>query len=240
MSDVLSKCVDLPCQNTNAKEHNVYIVENSGIIRATLRKHICQSSGIKVAGESLYSENYTQKVQDSRANVILFSSFVKNERNLQAVKDIKKDLPLIKPIILTPEIDEEEFCQTVIAGAKGYCAQNSEADELLRAIKIVSKGGCYYDNNMGNFIFRIIFHMGQMKQLPIDKPVEEQFDLTSREFEVIMVAGRCKNYDEIAKRLCISRHTVKMHLSSIYRKLGVKNKLEAIMKIHSKFYEFRF
>ena len=74
---------------------------------------------------------------------------------------------------------------------------------------------------MGNFIFRMIRHMGHLKQLPIDKPVEEQFDMSERELEVIKAAAITRTYKEAGELLCISPNTVKMHLSKIYRKLGV-------------------
>lgn len=233
-------CLGLSCSIDYSKAHNVFIVEDSKIIRAGLRQHINNKKAFCIVRESSYSSDIVQEAYDSKTNVILFSSFTKNKDNLEIVKEVKKNIPLVKSIILAQEADEEEFCQTIMAGAKGYCSQNCNPDELMRAINIVSSGGCYFDSDMGNFIFRIINHMGQMKQLPIDKPVEEQFGLTDRELEVIAAAAVCENYVHMGKALNISPHTVKMHLSNTYKKLGVKNKLEAILKLHNKIYEFKF
>ena len=64
--------------------------------------------------------------------------------------------------------------------------------------------------------------------------------MSERELEVIKAAAITRTYKEAGELLCISPNTVKMHLSKIYRKLGVDTKLEAILKMQSKIYEFKF
>lgn len=225
--------------NCSAK-NAVFIVENDKIVRSNLREQIRCANKFRLAGEMPYGESIADELAQVSPNVVIFSSFTGSDEQYRHIKKVHSEFPLIKKVVLSKNIDETEFCSSIVAGVKGYCSINSEISELIRAIEIVSKGGAYYDNSMSNFIYRLISHMNQMRQLPIDKPIEEQINLTDRELEVISVAATCDDYDDIANTLHISKHTVKMHLTSIYRKLGVKNKLQAILKIQSKIYEFKF
>ncbi len=234
-------CASSPQSSTDCRNKSVvFLVDNDKIVRSKLREQFNNSSLFRVAGEASYSAPYTDDLFDISPNVVVFSSFCGSKEQYGDIKKIHTDMPLVKKFVLSSNIDEAEFCTTVISGVKGYCSLNCESWELLRAIRIVAGGGAYYDINMSNFIYRLISHMNQLRQLPIDKPVEEQFNLTEREMDVIMVAPYCDDYDEIAQKLCISKHTVKMHLTSIYRKLGVKNKLQAILKLQNRIYEFKF
>lgn len=224
------------CSSKNA----VFIVESDKVVRSNLREQIKCANKFRLAGEMPYVENITDELAQVSPNIVIFSSFIGSDEQYSHIKKVHNEFPLIKKVVLAKNVDEAEFCSSVVAGVKGYCSINSEISELIKAIEIVSKGGSYYDNSMSNFIYRLIKHMNQMRQLPIDKPIEEQIDLTDRELEVISVAATCDDYDDIAQTLHISKHTVKMHLTSIYRKLGVKNKLQAILKIQNKIYEFKF
>ncbi len=224
----------------NRNKSAVFIIESDKIIRSKLRGQFISSKKICVVGESSYCDNCSDSIYELKPNIVVFSSFSGAEFQYDTVKKVHFEQPLIKKVVLSKNVDEAEFCSTVVAGVKGYCSQNCEADELIRAIDLVSQGGAYYDSSMSNFIYRLISHMNQMNQLPIDKPIEEQINLTERELEVISVAARCDDYEDIGRVLCISRHTVKMHLTSIYKKLGVKNKLQAILKLQNRMYEFKF
>ena len=224
----------------NSKKSAVFIVESDKIVRSNLREHIKRVNKFRLAGEMPYIDSITDELAQVSPNIVIFSSFTGSDEQYMQIKKVHYELPLIKKLVLSKNVDESEFCSTVVAGIKGYCSIDTEISELIKAIEIVSRGGAYYDNSMSNFIYRLISHMNQMRQLPIDKPIEEQIDLTDRELEVISVAATCDDYEDIARTLHISKHTVKMHLTSIYRKLGVKNKLQAILKIQNKIYEFKF
>ncbi len=218
----------------------VYIVENDIISRTKLRDKINSIKKFCIVGESLYKDNYLNNLYECSPNVVIFSSFLGLKEQYEEIKVLHKQMPLVKKLVLSANVDEEEFCATIISGAKGYCSLECDINELMTAIDFVSKGNAYFDNSMSNFIHRLISHMNQMHQLPIDKPIEEQINLTERELEVISLAAQCDDYEDIGRTLCISRHTVKMHLTSIYKKLGVKNKLQAILKLQNKIYEFKF
>ena len=231
-----SQKVKNKCQKNNA----IYLVESNKIIRSKLRERLKNADKFCIVGEAAYEDDYSEYLYKIAPNIVIFSSFSGSESQYKHIKKVHSESPLIKKVVLSQCVDEAEFCTSIIAGVKGYCSQNCETDELLRAIELISRGNSYYDNSMSNFICRLITHMNQMHQLPIDKPIEEQIDLTDRELEVISIAAQCDDYEDIGRVLCISKHTVKMHLTSIYKKLGVKNKLQAILKIQNKIYEFKF
>lgn len=219
----------------------ICLIENNKITRADLRERFNSFKSFKVNCETTYCDkDYLDKIHTSKSNIVILSSFRGEKDNLDMIKEINKNMPLVKPIVMTDTPDEEEFCFSVLNGAKAYCNQLNTADEMERILIKVANGECYCDESMANFIYRVINHMGQMSQFPIDKPLDEQIRISNREYEVIDALLRTNSQEEAAKLLFITKNTVKMHLKKIYRKLNVNNQLKAILKLQGRLYEFKF
>ena len=95
-----------------------------------------------------------------------------------------------------------------------------------------------FPSRLSKFVFRLLCTLGdKLKPCHFDKSPDEQFNLTRRELEVASVMSESSQYKDVAKKLHISNDTVKMHMSHIYKKLGVSTKHEAILKLQSKILE---
>ena len=215
----------------SAKETNVFIVDSNKLLRASLRHKIFEANTLKRAGECSYEDNFISKISESSPDVVIFSSFVYNKETLLQLEKIKQDNPLLKIIIITKSTDENEFFKLVKFGIRAYCLNNYPDEKLKFIIKRVINGEHYFDECMCNLFARLISNMPNVECLPIDKPVDEQFGITQREQEVLLSAIKYNTYKEIGKHLFISRHTVKVHLTNVYRKFNVNNKLDAILKM---------
>ena len=222
-----------------SERKTIFIVDNNLINRAKLRNQIRLSSKYLVIGESEYC-NYYDKVCLINPNVLIFSSFSNFAINESIILSIRKDFPLLKILVITNDFDEKEFLQAVNAGVCGYLSAESSFEEIVYAIdEIINYGACF-DKRLNRFIFRVMNAMCEnLKTNHFDKSPDEQYSLTRRELEVASVMSESAKYSDVALKLHISQDTVKMHMSHIYKKLGVSTKHEAILKLQSKILEFK-
>ncbi len=222
-----------------SEKKTIFLVDNNVISRARLRNSIRLSNKYMIIGESEY-DNYFDKISLFNPNVLIFSSCSDIIKNSVHLERVKRDFPLIKLIIIAKEIDENEFLHAVNAGVAGYFSINTEPDELVQLIDDAIVLGAAFDRTLSKFVFRLLCTLGdKLKPCHFDKSPDEQFNLTHRELEVASVMSESSQYKDVAKKLHISNDTVKMHMSHIYKKLGVSTKHEAILKLQSKILEFK-
>ncbi len=217
----------------------IFIVDNNVINRARLRNCIRACGKYMVIGEAQYCD-YLQKISLVNPNILVLHSFRDVAKNEDLIKKIKQDYPLIKLFIIVDEIDENDFLCAIKAGVSSYFSCENSFEEIVAAIDDVIAYGASFDPKLNRFVFRVLNTMGEnLHPCHFDKAPSEQFNLTKRELEVACVMSESSQYKDVAMKLHISNDTVKMHMSHIYRKLGVSTKHEAILKLQSKILEFK-
>ena len=217
----------------------IFIVDNNAINRAKLRNSIRLCGKYMVIGESEYY-NYLDKIYLVNPNVLVLSSFYELKNNSDIIKKIKMDFPLLKILLVTSEFDESDFLFALNLGISGYLSADCTLEEIVCAIDDIVNFGACYDKRLNRFVFRVMNTISNsLKPCHFDKAPAEQFNLTRRELEVASVMSDSSKYSDVAQKLYISQDTVKMHMSHIYRKLGVSTKHEAILKLQSKILEFK-
>jgi DNA-binding NarL/FixJ family response regulator len=130
---------------------------------------------------------------------------------------IKREHPDVEVIALTSVLDDESVVNAIRAGATGYLLKDTEADELIRAIKAASRGQVQLSPQAAALLMREI-------RAP-DTPEK----LTERETEVLRLIARGNSNKEIADTLYISETTVKTHVSNILMKLGLPSRTRAAL-----------
>lgn len=213
------------------KEREVFVVDSNKLCRASLRRKVFESENLIRAGECSYEDDIVTKISEASPDLAIFSSFVLSDELFTKLEKIKIENPLLKIFIITRAPDETEFFKLAKLGIRAYCLSNYPEEKLEFIIRKVLNGDYYFDECMSNFFAKVISNMSALGCMPIDKPVDEQFGVTEREQEVLLSAIKYNTYKEIGKHLFISKHTVKVHLTSIYRKFNVNNKLDAILKM---------
>ncbi|NLJ97825.1 MAG: response regulator transcription factor [Tissierellia bacterium] len=128
-----------------------------------------------------------------------------------------------KVIMLTIHEDREYLFETMNMGANGYILKDSDANSLIKAIKSVNNGGTYIQPSIKSIL--------SDRRTNIDKESNEELlkvkSLTNREYEVLTLIAEGLNNRKIAERLYISEKTVKNHVSSIFKKLEVNDRIQA-------------
>jgi DNA-binding NarL/FixJ family response regulator len=142
---------------------------------------------------------------------------------IKATELVKQKFPQIKIIMLTVFDDEENIFKSIMAGADGYLLKDESAENLHKGIIEIMDGGAPMSPS-------IAFKALKILRSPVAASRETTFDhqLTPREIEVLEQLSKGLNYAEISDNLFISPATVRKHIENIYRKLQVRNKLEAV------------
>lgn len=136
---------------------------------------------------------------------------------IEGVQKIKQQLPELNIIMLTIHEDDEAIFSAICAGAIGYLVKGLPPVQLLDAITEAHQGG----SPMSPGIARKIIRSFQPQQA---------HSLSERELEVLKLLCEGDNYSAIAKKLFISGNTVRSHIKSIYKKLEVNSRAEAVLK----------
>jgi two-component system nitrate/nitrite response regulator NarL len=167
------------------------------------------------------------------AILILDLSFPKLGRG-SAVSTIQQLSPTTKTIILSKAPDEKEGVFMLKAGAKGYCKNDMDPALIKKVVAMVPKGEIWVERKV---IHHLIEEMASLtKRLPKEAPANANHleHLTPREREIVhQVAGGASN-KEIANRLNVTEATIKAHLTAVFRKLGLSDRLHLAIFVNNR------
>ncbi|AET70514.1 response regulator containing a CheY-like receiver domain and an HTH DNA-binding domain [Desulfosporosinus orientis DSM 765] len=154
----------------------------------------------------------------SRLNpeIIFLDLKLKDECGFDLISDVKNLNPNCKVIILTSSLDPGDFKRASEFGVDGYIIKDAMPEEIVNAVRLVSKGRKYYDPSIMEIL---------MKQ----EKLNNMEQLTTRELDVLAMLGKGLNNKEIGKGLFITEYTVKKHISQIFGKLGLSCRTQAAL-----------
>lgn len=158
-------------------------------------------------------------------DVILMDIQMPEMNGITATEIIKSKYPHIKIIMLTVFDDDENIFNAIKAGANGYLLKEIDAENLHKCILEVVNGGAPMTPSIALKTLNLL-----RNPLTVESNNElEEIKLTTRETEILEQLSKGLNYNEIADNLIISPSTVRKHIENIYKKLQVRNKMEAVL-----------
>ncbi|MCI0534975.1 MAG: response regulator transcription factor [Verrucomicrobiales bacterium] len=156
-----------------------------------------------------------------KPDVVLMDINLGGASGIDCVRALKRKVPEIQVLMLTVYEDSEKIFQSLIAGASGYLLKRAPKEQLLRAVTDVHQGGAPFTSNIARKVVQYF------QELPSAKELET---LTPREREILDQLARGCLYKEIASHLGIALDTVRKHVRSVYEKMHVRSRSEAIAK----------
>lgn len=163
-------------------------------------------------------------------DVILMDIEMPEMDGIQATFEVKNLYPHIKVLILTVFDDDDKIFRAIQNGASGYLLKEETPETIFNSIKIVMEGGATMSPSIAAKILNLLSQADLKKQEQVKNKSPEDFDLSTREIEVLEKLKAGKDYKEIASDLFISPSTVRKHIENIYLKLQVHNKMQAVQK----------
>ena len=209
-----------------AKDANIriLIVDDHLLVRTGLRMLIDNESDMTVVGKAATRSEALALAESEKPNVVLLDIDLGNENGLDFLAELHDVLPNVRVLVLTGLRDIESHRRAARLGAAGVVLKEHAAEVLLKAIKKVHQGELWLDRSMMGTLLR------EMTQGPsVDEEAAKISTLTPRERDVLaLIAEGLKNKD-IGARLFISETTVTHHLSSVFAKLDVSDRLELVL-----------
>jgi DNA-binding NarL/FixJ family response regulator len=202
-------------------EIRVTIFDDNNDIRDSLAILFNTTSGFVLGGAFSHAAEAPAYIEATLPDVVLMDIDMPGTDGIQALKNIRKLFPDLHVIMLTIFHDDDKIFDAICAGANGYVLKTKTLDEIVSAVREVVAGG----SPMTPSIARKVL---QLFQRNIGPQKDSDYNLTSREKEVLKFLVDGDSYKMIADKLKISYPTVNSHLTNIYRKLHVNSMGEAI------------
>jgi DNA-binding NarL/FixJ family response regulator len=204
----------------------VSIVEDSHGTRESLTEILQRAPILSLVGAHSDGEAALQKIPSENPDVVLMDINLPRMNGIECVGRLKEVLPKIQVLMLTTYEESDLIFDSLRNGASGYLLKNMPPAELIQSIEQVHHGGAPMSMQIAR---KVVSHFRQIK-----KPQSDHDNLTKREQEILALLAKGYYYKEIAEQLGITLSTVRAHLHSVYEKLHVQSRTEAVVKYLNK------
>lgn len=199
----------------------ILLADDHALVRQGIKELLTSQTEFEIVGEAATGTEALESALETRPDLVLLDIHMPDGDGLWATTEITRELPSTRVLILTVSTEDEHLKETLRRGAAGYLLKSSAADTLFQAIREVIRGETTVPGTMAG---RILASLGQSDET---QGAGREAGLSAREQEVLRLLSQGSTNREIAQALEISENTVKAHLKSILRKLGVTNRVEA-------------
>ena len=203
-----------------AKETRILITDDHPVVREGLSAMLSRQKDIIVVGEAKNGYEAVEMAAERLPDIILMDLRMPEMDGVEAIRRIKAVNPEIQFIILTTYDDDEYIFQGIEAGAKAYLLKDTPREELFKAIRAIRQGESLIDPSITSRVLNRLTELSKQVQTPEI--------LSDRELEVLALIAKGTSNKEIAGTLTISQSTVKTHIQSIFQKLEVNDRTEAV------------
>jgi NarL family two-component system response regulator LiaR len=202
----------------------VLLADDHIVVRQSLRQFLEHERDLEVVGEAGNGEEAVQLTAQLKPDVTVMDIAMPNVNGIEATKRIKISNPSTSVLALTAYDYDQYIFALLEAGAAGYLLKDVSGQELIEAIRAVRRGDCVLHPAVARKVLTRFRHSSADRGGDARKGI-----LTARECEVLKRAARGMWNKEIAEELFLSLSTVEAHLSSIFNKLGVSSRTEAVV-----------
>lgn len=209
----------------------ILLVDDQRLFRQGLRSLLEQEKDLKVVGEAADGQDAFTLVQETKPDIILMDVEMPKLDGIHATRLILERYPDIRILILSVHNEDERVISAIRSGASGYILKDADHKEFIKIIRSTFTGERISSPFLANLTSRILFKMHDSPEVDkeMEREIKEKFSLTGREEEILTSLLKGKSNKEISDIMCVSTETVKSHLQNIYRKLGVKSRMEAAL-----------
>ena len=211
----------------------VLIVDDQEMIRESLELMLNSRVNIEVIGSAVDGKDAISRAKRGKPDVILMDIRMPGMDGIECMKVIKGFQPKTKVIILTTFDDDEYIYESLKHGADGFLLKGASINELVKAIELISAGGAIVDTGVSSKVISLFKKMAKADYL-LKSSNEEYDNLADNEVKIIQTVGRGLSNKEIAKQLNFTEGTVRNYISSILKKMELRDRTQiAIFAIQS-------
>lgn len=200
----------------------VAIIEDNHTLRRSLCNLIGQAEGMVCVASLGNLLNVVSEFRKVLPDIVLMDIGLPNISGIEGVRTVRENFDSIQVLMFTVFEDDEKIFEAIKSGASGYLLKKSSPGEIVEAIRSLYYGGAPMSANIARKVIESFQH-------PLIKP-KEDFQLTTRETEILHSLIEGMSYKKLAEKYFISISTVRTHIRHIYEKLHVNSKSQAVAK----------
>ncbi|MDX2041912.1 MAG: response regulator transcription factor [Acidobacteriota bacterium] len=201
---------------------NILLADDHNIVRQGLRALLQSEPHFRLVGEASDGIEAVRLAERLKPDVLITDVMMPGLNGLEVARQVSRSLPNTRVIILSMYTNDAYVLEALKNGALGYVLKDSEASDLIQAVKEVINGNRYLSPPLSERALEL--YMRKVESVP-DDPYEL---LTTREREVLQLVAEGRTSAEIANRLFISPRTAEGHRANLMRKLNLQNNADLI------------
>jgi DNA-binding NarL/FixJ family response regulator len=200
----------------------ILLADDQPLFREALRKLLENDLCARVIGEASNGRDAVRMTRDLRPDLLLMDLAMPEMSGLAALRELTTLTPPVRTVLLSEQLADDEVIEAVQLGVCGILMKHATAEQLFECIQTVMSGG--YSLGRESVASLIANVRGPKSQRPAAR--QPAFGLTPRQLDIVSaIVGGATN-DDVAKQFSISTTTVKYHLTNVFDKLGVSNRIE--------------
>ncbi len=202
----------------------ILLVDDHVVLRLALKNLLEMEGHAQVVAEASSACEALERVEKVPCDVVVMDVSLPDKDGLSCVKDLKERHPDVRVLMFSVHADDEIILDALRCGASGYLVKTATYGQFIEALREIHAGGTYVQPRMAGRVATACAAAGTA--VGHDPP-------TNREVEALSAVASGLSNKEIAHLMGISEITVKSHLRSLYQKLGVTNRVQAILRATS-------
>lgn len=195
----------------------ILVADDHTVVREGIKQILTGQDDMLVEGEAGNGQEVINNITKKDFDLILLDISMPGRSGLEILEEIKTIQPKLPVLILSMHPEEQYAVRTLRAGAAGYLTKASAPQELISAIRKVSRGGKYVTSSLAE---KLAFEL----DTGVEKPDHEK--LSNREYQVMLMLASGKSVSEIAEELCLSAKTISTYRTRILEKMNMKKNAE--------------
>jgi DNA-binding NarL/FixJ family response regulator len=203
----------------------VLLADDQSLIRAGFRMILESQGDIEVVGEAANGEQAAEAARRLEPDVVMMDIQMPGGDGLAATRKIAADPDSHSRVIILTTFERDEYVfEALQAGASGFLLKNAPPEQLVEAVRLVASGEALLAPSVTRRVIE------QFARRPVEAEVSARLDsLTQREREVLVMLARGMSNNELAAEFIVSEGTIKTHVSSLLGKLGLRDRVQAVV-----------
>lgn len=195
----------------------VLLVDDHALVRQGLRAVLGTTDDCTVVGEAATGEEAVERAAETAPDVVVMDLSMPGEGGVAATARLRTAMPAVRVLVLTTFSDDRRVRDALAAGATGYLLKDAAPDEVVAAVRAAARDETPIDARVARAL------------LPGAAPREDGPELPPRERDVLVRIARGLSNRQIATELGIAERTVKVHVGSLFRRIGVADRTSAAL-----------
>ncbi|MFI6174693.1 response regulator [Nonomuraea sp. NPDC051191] len=204
----------------------VLLVDDHELVRKGFRLMLDAQPDLSVVGEAADGERAVELSRRLRPDVVLMDLHMPGLDGVRATELITSELPVVRVLALSTFDLDENVVAALRAGADGFLPKDVSPEELIEGVRVVHRGESAVAPRLLTRLIGTFVRASRPPAAPVPRVLEA---LTEREREILVLIARGRSNTEIAGELAVSPSTVKNHVTSLFAKIGVRDRAQAVI-----------